>query len=34
MNSVNDLDFARADKHATDADLENAAEALQGALES
>ena len=34
VTQMNDLDFARADKNATDADLNDAAEALQAALES
>ena len=34
LNHVNDLDFARANRSATDAELDDAAEALQGALHS
>lgn len=32
MNHVNDLDFARANRFVTDTELDEAAEALQGAL--
>lgn len=32
MNNVNDLDFARANKSATDVELDEAAETLQAAL--
>jgi histidine triad (HIT) family protein len=34
MNNLNDLDFAQANRFATDAELDDTAEALQAALDS
>jgi hypothetical protein len=34
MNDVNDLDFAQANRSVTEAELDEAAEALQAALDS